>query len=149
MRQKQFLSDLGLLSYRSYWAWQILGMLRDGNAAAASAASQGGASATAPPVGLLEDAAEASIMDLVRATSIKPEDILSTLQHMGLIRYITGQHVIAAPPDTVEREFARQNSKPGPVVDPARLHWAPYRDPAIKRDKWSLSAIAMQHGGEG
>jgi len=118
------LSDLGLLSYRSYWAWQILGVLRE-----------------LPP-----EAAEVSIFDLVRATSIKTEDVVSTLQHLGLIRYITGAHVVAAPPDAVEKEFARLNAKAGPVVDPARLHWAPYRDPAIKRDKWAISALMAQHG---
>jgi histone acetyltransferase MYST1 len=120
------LSDLGLLSYRSYWAWQILGVLRALGA---------------------EGAGEVSVFDLVRATSIKPDDVISTLQHLGLIRYITGSHVLAAPPETVEKEWARLDAKPGPVVDPRRIHWAPYRDPAIKRDKWALANMLTQHGG--
>lgn len=120
------LSDLGLLSYRSYWAWQITGVLRD----------------------IPESTAEVSVFDLVRATSIKTEDVVSTLQHLGYIRYAGGAPVIVAPRDAVDREFTRLNAKPGPVVDPARLHWAPFRDPTVKRDKWSIHALA-QHAGAG
>lgn len=111
------LSDLGLLSYRSYWAWQILGLLRT----------------------MGDD--EVSVMQLTQATSIKPEQVVLTLQYLGFLRYINSTHVIVAQPDVVEREFARLNSKPGPVVDPSRMHWTPYRDPAVKRDKWSISAM--------
>ena len=116
------LSDLGLLSYRSYWAWQILGILRT-----------------------VEVGDAISIMDLTARTSIKHEDVISTLQHLGLIRYITGAHVIAAPYEVVEKEFQRLNAKPGPVVDPARIHWAPHRDPAVKKDKWTLQAKLAQN----
>jgi len=119
------LSDLGLLSYRSYWAWQITSILR-------------------------EDRGDAvSIMDLTRLTSIKHEDVITTLQHLGVIRYINGAHVIAAPYEVVEKEFLRLNAKPGPVVDPARILWAPHREP-IKKDKWTLAAkIASALGTEG
>jgi hypothetical protein len=44
----------------------------------------------------------------------------------------------------VEREFQRLNSKPGPVVDPARIHWAPHRLPGIKKDKWAIAAKLQQ-----
>lgn len=113
------LSDLGLLSYRSYWAWQILGVLR----------------------GSLAAADEVSIMQITQATSIKPEQVVSTLQYLGFLRFIDSTYVIVAQPDTVEREYARLNSKPGPVVDASRIHWSPFRDPAVKKDKWTLSAI--------
>jgi hypothetical protein len=138
------LSDLGLLSYRSYWAWQILGILRDGGAAASGEGGSGaGAGGRGAARGEYSDAI--SIIDFTKLTSIKTEDVLSTLQHLGLIRYITGAHVIAAPYDMVEKEYQRLNSKPGPVVDPARIHWAPHKDPNIKKDKWSLSAKLAQH----
>ena len=116
---------LGKLSYRSYWAWQITSILR-------------------------EDRGDAvSIMDLTRLTSIKHEDVITTLQHLGVIRYINGAHVIAAPYEVVEKEFLRLNAKPGPVVDPARILWAPHREP-IKKDKWTLAAkIASALGTEG
>ena len=130
------LSDLGLLSYRSYWAWQILAILRDSD-------DDGGGGGGARCDAL-------SIMDLTRLTSIKHEDIITTLQHLGLIRYINGAHIIAAPGDVVEREFQRLNAKPGPVVDASRIHWAPTRDlpAAVKRDKWALAA-KLAAGGSG
>lgn len=56
------LSDLGQLSYRAYWTWVLFGVLRR---------FQG---------------PELSIMDLVRITSIKPEDVMATLQYHGLIK---------------------------------------------------------------
>lgn len=117
------LSDLGLLSYRSYWAWQILGVLLRGS---------------------LKDATEASVFDLVRATSIKLEDVVSTLQHLGLVRYVAGSPVMALQVDAMTKQYERLNAKPGPVVDSSRLHWAPYRDPAVKKDKFSLNVLA--HG---
>lgn len=118
------LSDLGLLSYRSYWAWQILGILR---------AEVGDA---------------LSIMDLTARTSIKHEDVITTLQHLGYIRYISGQHVITAQYEAVEKEFQRLNSKPGPVVDPSRIHWAPHREASVKKDKWSLQAKLSSSGAD-
>lgn len=113
------LSDLGLLSYRSYWAWQILGVLR----------------------GSLASAEEVSIMQITQATSIKPDQVVQTLQYLGFLRFFDSTYVIVAQPDVVEREFARLNAKPGPVVDPTRIHWSPYRDPSVKKDRWSISAI--------
>jgi hypothetical protein len=70
--------------------------------------------------------------------------VVQTLQYLGFIRYMNSTHVIVAQPDVVEREFLRLDSKVGPVVDPSRIHWTPYRDPAVKRDKWSLSALLSQ-----
>lgn len=99
------LSDLGLLSYHSYWSWQILGVLREF---------------------LMEGVGEISILDLVERTSIKTDDITSTLQQLGFLRYSAGQHVIVAPLEAVNKEFTRLNSKPGPVIDSDRIHWSPY-----------------------
>lgn len=56
------LSDLGLLSYRSYWAEAILELLRR----------------VSEPV---------SINDIAEMTSLKTEDIISTMQHLNLIKY--------------------------------------------------------------
>lgn len=56
------LSDLGLLSYRSYWAEAILELLRR----------------VTEPV---------SINDIAEMTSLKTEDIISTMQHLNLIKY--------------------------------------------------------------
>jgi histone acetyltransferase MYST1 len=99
------LSDLGLLSYHSYWSWQILGVIKDA---------------------LEKETKEISLYDLVEKTSIKTDDIVSTLTQLGFLRYSTGQHVIVAPYEAVNKEFTRLNSKPGPTIDPSRIHWSPY-----------------------
>jgi histone acetyltransferase MYST1 len=60
------LSDLGLLSYRSYWSNVLLHILRDFR-------------------GTL------SIKDLSQMSAIKPEDIIGTLQSLNLIKYWKGE----------------------------------------------------------
>ena len=67
------LSDLGLLSYRSYWAWQTMGVLR------------------AFPSG------EISILDIAKATAIKVEDIISTMQANNWIKRNKGVHSVVIP----------------------------------------------------
>jgi len=136
------LSDMGLLSYRSYWSWVLLGELRshvracvgdgDGSGGAGGGGS-GGAGA-----GIVE---ALSINDLVERTSFKPDDIISTLQALGLVRFQASQHVIVVPPEVVEREFTRLDSKPGPRVDPARIHWSPYRPPGVRKDRWVMDNV--------
>jgi histone acetyltransferase MYST1 len=44
-----------------------------------------------------------SIKDLSDMTAIKTEDILSTLQHLNLIQYQKGQHVLVANPKIIEK----------------------------------------------
>jgi histone acetyltransferase MYST1 len=120
------LSDLGLLSYRSYWSWVLLGILRE------------------------NPDAELSVMDLTAMTSIVSEDIVSTLRHHGLIRYVNGQHVICADPRIIEERFQKLSKKTGPLVDPAFLHWAPLPPPlSIRRDRWALRSKLRPHDDTG
>jgi len=109
------LSDLGQLSYRSYWSWVLLNELT--HLAAESV----------------------SIMDLTVATSITSDDIVKTLQYLNLIKYWNGNHVISISPELVDEKLKKLNSKPGPRVDPSKLHWAPLHV-HVKRDKWSIRA---------
>ncbi|KAJ3293812.1 K(lysine) acetyltransferase [Borealophlyctis nickersoniae] len=64
------LSDLGLVGYRSYWQAVLLDILQQ---------NQG---------------TQVSIKDLSLLTSIRQEDIVSTLSSMDMIRYWKGEHVI-------------------------------------------------------
>ncbi len=59
-----------------------------------------------------------SLKELSEMTAIKVEDVVSTLQHLNLIQYQKGQHVICAAPKLIERSanthymFAWMHVKP-------------------------------------
>ncbi|KAE9134704.1 putative MYST-like histone acetyltransferase 1 [Phytophthora fragariae] len=109
------LSDLGLVSYRSYWTRELLRILKE------------------------YPEKEVSIMELTRMTSIKNEDIIATLQHLNMIKYLGGQYVYVVPNQIVDAHLTKLTKK-GPQVVPEKLHWAPLHLD-IKRDKWSLKAM--------
>lgn len=96
------LSDLGQVSYRSYWTRVVLEMLR-------------------------EYRGSLSIKDISARTSIRPDDIVATLQSLGLLKWWKGQHIISATPKLIE-EHLRASRAPNRNmdIDPARLSWTPY-----------------------
>ncbi|XP_070544573.1 histone acetyltransferase KAT8-like [Ptychodera flava] len=95
------LSDLGKLSYRSYWSWVLLEILRDFR-------------------GTL------SIKDLSQMTSITQPDIISTLQALNMVKYWKGQHVICVTPKLVEEHLkSAQYKRPRLTVDTSCLKWGP------------------------
>uniref|UniRef100_A0A674GRK7 Histone acetyltransferase n=1 Tax=Taeniopygia guttata TaxID=59729 RepID=A0A674GRK7_TAEGU len=85
------LSDLGKLSYRSYWSWVLLEILRDFR-------------------GTL------SIKDLSQMTSITQTDIISTLQSLNMVKYWKGQHVICVTPRLVEEHLKSAQYKKPPIT---------------------------------
>lgn len=96
------LSDLGLVSYRSYWKGILLDVLS-------------------------RHKSSVSIRELARITAIRPDDIISTLQHMNMIKYWKGQHILSVSPRLIEENLKRQsNSQPALTVDMDKLHWTPY-----------------------
>lgn len=94
------LSDLGKVSYRSYWTRTLLSVL---------------------------DGAERSlaIQDVSALTAIKPDDIIDTLQFLGLIRYVKGQHVISVTPKLIEQHMKAQKGKVKVFVDQTKIKWEP------------------------
>ena len=65
------LSDLGLISYRNYWKTKLLSYMSEHI-----------------------NEAEISIKDISMETGILTNDIISTFQFIGLIKYWKGKHVI-------------------------------------------------------
>ena len=66
-------------------------------------------------------------------TSIKKEDLISTLQHLNLINYYKGQYIITLQQealDTHDRAMAKRKIR----IDAKCLHWQP-KDWS-KRGKW-------------
>ncbi|XP_016331720.1 histone acetyltransferase KAT5-like isoform X2 [Sinocyclocheilus anshuiensis] len=108
------LSDLGLLSYRSYWSQTILEILMD-------LKSENG------------ERPQITINEISEITSVKKEDVISTLQYLNLINYYKGQYILTLSEDIVEgHEHAMQ--KRHLRIDPKCLHFTP-KDWS-KRGKW-------------
>ncbi|CAH0755193.1 unnamed protein product [Diatraea saccharalis] len=100
------LSDLGLLSYRSYWAQTILDILMHSK-----------------PVGDNEKPI-ITINEICELTSIKKEDVISTLQNLNLINYYKGQYIISVNQETIQ-QHDKAMEKRMLRIDPKCLHWTP------------------------
>ncbi|KAL7978251.1 hypothetical protein Chor_014790 [Crotalus horridus] len=108
------LSDLGLLSYRSYWSQTILEILMNLK---------------------LENGErpQITINEISEITSIKKEDVISTLQYLNLINYYKGQYILTLSEDIVdghERAMLKRILR----IDSKCLHFTP-KDWS-KRGKW-------------
>lgn len=94
------LSDLGLLSYRSFWTEVILTFL------------------------FTTSSSDISIDDLASLTSLTTDDILHTMQALDLIRYYNGQYIIVL--NEHHRElYDKMLKKKQANIDPTRLDWKP------------------------
>ncbi|KAK3093697.1 hypothetical protein FSP39_019007 [Pinctada imbricata] len=109
------LSDLGLLSYRSYWSQTILEILN--NLEPSEGSEQ-------PLI---------TINEISELTSIKKEDVISTLQHLNLINYYKGQYIITLSHEQL-KSHEKSMEKRKIRIDPKCLHWQP-KDWS-KRGKW-------------
>eukprot|EP00871_Galdieria_phlegrea_P004369 jgi/Galph1/4933/GphlegSOOS_G3504.1 len=97
------LSDLGLLSYRSYWSHVLVDLLKS-------------------------EKQSISIQEISERTMMKIEDIISTLQVLGLIQYYEGQHVL----DLRRIDNIKLGSR-GLPCDPSCIKWTPKTSFGIKR----------------
>jgi len=107
------MSDLGQQAYKPYWTSTIVDFLLHQS----------------------EDK-YMSIMDISKRTSIMAEDIIFTLNMLGLLKYINGVYFITAE-RSVLLELAMKHPVKKPKVDPSKLHWTPYLTD-VKRDKFSI-----------
>uniref|UniRef100_A0A9J8B9N0 Histone acetyltransferase n=1 Tax=Cyprinus carpio carpio TaxID=630221 RepID=A0A9J8B9N0_CYPCA len=96
------LSDLGLISYRSYWKEVLLRYLHN---------FQG---------------KEISIKEISQETAVNPVDIVSTLQSLQMLKYWKGKHLILKRQDLIDdwktKEAKRGSNK---TIDPSALKWSP------------------------
>ena len=77
-----------------------------------------------------------SIMDISKKTSIMAEDIVFTLNQLGILKIINGVYFIAAERSLLEK-LAKKHPIKKPRVDPTKLHWTPFVTD-VKRDKFSI-----------
>jgi len=102
------LSDLGQLSFRSYWSKVLLEQLRNVKG-------------------------DVSIKEISDATFIRGQDIVDTLQGLGLIKYWKGTHLIHADPKVVQEHYAKFASQRMIDVDSTALHWQPLPTPTARK----------------
>lgn len=98
------LSDLGLISYRSYWKDVLLEYLCSGR-----------------------PSSQLSVKDISQEMAIHSYDIVSTLQALGMMKYWKGKHIILKKQDVLD-EYIERVKKRGLMlksVDPAFLRWTP------------------------
>lgn len=94
------LSDLGLLSYRAFWAETIASLLIENKPN------------------------EISVEEISQQTSMTTTDILHTLQTMNMLRYYKGQHIICIT-DQVWQAHEKLKKKKKHKLDSKKLIWKP------------------------
>lgn len=95
------LSDLGAVSFRSYWQRAVLDCLRQ------------------------HARGDISVQEISEATMMTPQDIMDTLKQLGLLQYWKGTHYINASPKLVEEYWRQVATQRSLEVDPRHLHWQP------------------------
>lgn len=105
------LSDLGKLSYRSYWSYVLLNILR-------------------------ETRGSLSIKEMTQRTSITHNDVVTTLQSLNMVKYWKGQHVVCVTSKAIE-DLMKDGLFKDPVlsVDPEYLRWTPKRKALVSSKK--------------
>jgi GNAT superfamily N-acetyltransferase len=103
------LSDLGQVSFRSYWTRVLLEILRDHH--------------------------NVSIKDLTAMTSIRYEDVVTTLQTLNLIKYWKGQYIISVTAKHIDEHLKTLSSQPNWSIDASKIQWTPGITPPIRRPK--------------
>ncbi|SCV05812.1 LANO_0H15720g1_1 [Lachancea nothofagi CBS 11611] len=94
------LSDLGLLSYRAYWADTLIKLL-------------------------MNHGAEITIDEISSLTSMTTTDILHTSKALNILQYYKGQHIIYMNEDVAQRYEKIREKKGRRNIDPAKLIWKP------------------------
>lgn len=71
--------------------------------------------------------------EICELTSIKKEDVISTLQNLNLINYYKGQYIVCINRETID-QHRKAMEKRKIRIDSNCLHWTP-KDWS-KRSKW-------------
>ncbi|KAJ8293556.1 Histone acetyltransferase ESA1 [Rhodotorula toruloides] len=93
------LSDLGLLSYRAYWAETIVELL-------------------------INTKDDISIDEIANRTAITTNDVFATCQVLRLLKFYKGQHHLVVSPAVLE-QHERVKAKVRRRIEPSKLVWRP------------------------
>lgn len=116
------LSDLGKLSYRSYWSWVLLEILKN----ACGSLSIKDLRYVYSSIIISISNNNNCFIYCSAMTSITQTDIISTLQSMNMVKYWKGQHVICVTPKNVEQLVSSdQYKRPTFILDASFITWIP------------------------
>lgn len=122
------LSDLGLISYRSYWKHAVMEYLSvyEGK----DITLKGTLMMVFKNYYRMTDLLFiAPLVDMSQQTGINSTDIVSTLQLMGLLKYWKGNHLILVPPEAKNQFIAEVKKKrklySDKIIDQKYLQWSP------------------------
>ncbi|KAK8820074.1 hypothetical protein WA538_002171 [Blastocystis sp. DL] len=110
------LSDLGHISYHSFWKEEIVKLLSRSHQQMLS------------------------LIDIAKMTSFTIDDIMETLKLLDLLKYYNGQYILTVPQNLIDM-MTKPNRK-GPTVCPSCIHWRPSR--FSRKDKWSYANLGNE-----
>jgi hypothetical protein len=159
------LSDLGRTAYHGYWTREILGLLWNHDGAISIKVYSGAYLCKAvwltldvwsvavwlgcvyalwqlPHVGLFAISSAAlerfGLQDISEKTAIRPDDVVSTLQQLGMIQTLRGQHVIVAAPHILVAKLKQVTARLRAIIAP---DWIAC--PALKDDHWPSTRLCI------
>ncbi|XP_065884651.1 histone acetyltransferase KAT7-like [Dysidea avara] len=92
------LSDLGLVSYRSYWRDAILDHMIQ-----------------------LKEGSSLSIKELSKQSGVNTDDLVSTMQRLGIIKYCKGQHIVLHDKELLDDYVGRCKKLKSRSINPSCL----------------------------
>ena len=84
-----------------------------------------------------------TINELCEFTSIKKEDVISTLQNLNLINYYKGQYILTLNKDLMDKHL-KELSKRSISIDSKALKWTP-KDWSKRSKWWSIPTMLESH----
>ena len=101
------LSDLGQVSYRSYWTKKILEVIR-------------------------QKKGMVTIEEITKETCIKSEDVVHVLTGLNFLKYWRGQHMVHVFPKHIEEHLRLLKQQKSLEIDPSRLLYKPRKEDALR-----------------